>query len=169
MIRAAKGAKAVIALAALVGDGACEIDHDETVAINIESTKLLCDVVRLTPSINRVVFASSCSVYGATEGLILNEGSRLNPVSFYARSRIVSEGILTRQMDGAIVYDTAFGHGIRRFAAHASGSDGQHDDSPRRDARASSPSWADRRGVRTCTAATSRAPSCWLRKPRGRR
>ena len=38
MIRAAKGAKAVLALAALVGDGACEIDHDETVAINIEST-----------------------------------------------------------------------------------------------------------------------------------
>jgi nucleoside-diphosphate-sugar epimerase len=100
MIRAGKGAKAVIALAALVGDGACEIDHDETVAINIESTKLLCDMVRLTPSIARVVFASSCSVYGATEGLILNEGSRLNPVSFYARSRIVSEGILVRAMDG---------------------------------------------------------------------
>ena len=100
LIRAAKGAKAIIALAALVGDGACELDHDETVAINIESTKLLCHVVGLTPTIARVVFASSCSVYGATEGLILNEGSRLNPVSFYARSRIMSEGILAREMAG---------------------------------------------------------------------
>jgi nucleoside-diphosphate-sugar epimerase len=100
MIRAAKGTKAIIALAALVGDGACEIDHDETVAINVESTRLLCDVIGLTPSVARVVFASSCSVYGATEGLILNEGSRLNPVSFYARSRIVSEGILAREMNG---------------------------------------------------------------------
>ncbi len=100
MFRAAKGAKAVVALAALVGDGACELDHDETVAINIESTKLLCQVVKHEPGIQRLVFASSCSVYGATEGLVLNEGSRLNPVSFYARSRIVSEKILRRELDG---------------------------------------------------------------------
>ncbi len=100
MMRAAAGARAVIALAALVGDGACEIDREETTSINIESTKLLCHVVRHHPDLGRIVFASSCSVYGATEGLILNEGSRLNPVSFYARSRIVSEGILRRELDG---------------------------------------------------------------------
>ncbi len=103
MIRASKGAKVIIALAALVGDGACELDHDETVAINIESTKLLCNVVQLQSSVERVVFASSCSVYGATEGLVLNEGSRLNPVSFYARSRIVSETILARGLDSRSV------------------------------------------------------------------
>ncbi|HYC01377.1 MAG TPA: SDR family oxidoreductase [Candidatus Limnocylindrales bacterium] len=100
MMRAAKGARAVIALAALVGDGACDLDHDETISINIESTKLLCHVVKHRPDLERVVFASSCSVYGATEGLILNEGSRLNPVSFYARSRIVSEQILQRELEG---------------------------------------------------------------------
>jgi nucleoside-diphosphate-sugar epimerase len=109
LIRATKDVKAVIALAALVGDGACEISHDETVAINIESTKMLCDVVHLTPSIERIVFASSCSVYGATEGLILNEGSRLNPVSFYARSRIVSETILGRELDGKSVVTLRLG------------------------------------------------------------
>jgi len=103
MIRVTKGIKAVIALAALVGDGACELSHDETVAINIESTKLLTQVVKLCPEIERVVFASSCSVYGATEGLMLNEGSRLNPVSFYARSRIVSEGVLQRDLEGRAV------------------------------------------------------------------
>lgn len=109
LIRATKDVKAVIALAALVGDGACEISHDETVAINIESTKMLCDVVHLTPSIERIVFASSCSVYGATEGLILNEGSCLNPVSFYARSRIVSETILGRELDGKSVVTLRLG------------------------------------------------------------
>jgi nucleoside-diphosphate-sugar epimerase len=109
MIRAAKGSKAVIALAALVGDAACEIDHDETVAINIESTKLLCNVARLTPSLERIVFASSCSVYGATEGLVLNEGSKLNPVSFYARSRIVSEQILARELAGHSVVTLRLG------------------------------------------------------------
>ncbi len=96
MIRATKDVKAIVALAALVGDGACELSHDETLAINIESTRILTHVVDLNPNIERVVFASSCSVYGATEGLLLNEGSTLNPVSFYARSRIVSEGILAR-------------------------------------------------------------------------
>ena len=103
MMRASKDAKAVIALAALVGDGACELDREETIAINIASTKLLCNVVNLSPTIERVVFASSCSVYGATEGLILNEGSLLNPVSFYARSRIVSETILSRELEGKSV------------------------------------------------------------------
>lgn len=103
MMRASGGARAVIALAALVGDGACEIDREETTSINIESTKILSHVVRHHPDLERVVFASSCSVYGATEGLILNEGSRLNPVSFYARSRIVSEGILRRELDGRSV------------------------------------------------------------------
>jgi len=100
MMRASADARAVIALAALVGDGACELDQEETISINIESTKILCHVVRHHPDLGRIVFASSCSVYGATEGLILNEGSRLNPVSFYARSRIVSEGILRRELDG---------------------------------------------------------------------
>lgn len=109
MIRVTKDAKAVIALAALVGDAACDLNHDETVAINIESTKLLSSVVQLTPSIERIVFASSCSVYGATEGLILNEGSRLNPVSFYARSRIVSEGILARELDDRSVVTLRLG------------------------------------------------------------
>jgi nucleoside-diphosphate-sugar epimerase len=100
MMRASAGARAVIALAALVGDGACDIDREESTSINIESTKILCHVVRHHPDLGRVVFASSCSVYGATEGLILNEGSRLNPVSYYARSRIVSEGILRRELEG---------------------------------------------------------------------
>ncbi len=98
MIRAVKGARAVIALAALVGDGACDLDRDETTAINIESSRLLASVVCATPGVDRVVFASSCSVYGATDGLILNEGSRLNPVSFYARTRIASERILAEAL-----------------------------------------------------------------------
>ncbi len=109
MIRVTRGVRAVIALAALVGDPACEIDHDETMAINVESTKLLCQVVKHYPEVERVVFASSCSVYGATEGLVLNEGSRLNPVSFYARSRIVSESILRRELEGRSVVTLRLG------------------------------------------------------------
>src|SRR4051812_46746562 len=40
MVRASKGVDTVIALAAIVGDPACELDHDETLSTNFESTKV---------------------------------------------------------------------------------------------------------------------------------
>src|SRR5574337_936679 len=93
MTRATKGVSGVIALAAFVGDAACELDPEETVATNYESVRLLTDVCR-RQGIRRVVFASSCSVYGANSALVLNEGSWLNPVSLYARTRIQAEEVL---------------------------------------------------------------------------
>jgi nucleoside-diphosphate-sugar epimerase len=93
LARAAKGVNGVIALAALVGDAACELDPEETIATNYESVRLLADVCR-KQGVQRIVFASSCSVYGANSDLILNEGSWLNPVSLYARTRIQSEEVL---------------------------------------------------------------------------
>src|SRR5206468_4543200 len=44
--------------------------------------------------VRRLVFASSCSVYGASSHGMLTERSRLNPVSLYARTRVLSENIL---------------------------------------------------------------------------
>ena len=96
MATAVKGVDSVIALAALVGDAACDLDPDETVSTNLEATQLLAEVCQRA-GVRRVVFASSCSVYGANSELVLNEGSWLNPVSLYARSRVRSEEILLRQ------------------------------------------------------------------------
>jgi lipopolysaccharide/colanic/teichoic acid biosynthesis glycosyltransferase/nucleoside-diphosphate-sugar epimerase len=93
MNRAAKGVDGVIALAALVGDAACDLDPDETIATNFESVRVLADVCR-RQGVARLVFASSCSVYGANSDLILNEGSWLKPVSLYARTRIQAEDAL---------------------------------------------------------------------------
>ena len=42
-------------------------------------------------NVRRFVFASSCSVYGATEEDVVTEESALNPVSLYAKTRIMSE------------------------------------------------------------------------------
>jgi nucleoside-diphosphate-sugar epimerase len=96
MLAAVKDARAVIALAALVGDPACEIDHDETMRTNFESTKVLLEAGR-QGGVQRLVFASSCSVYGANGDGLLDENSWLNPVSLYARTRIMSEELLTRE------------------------------------------------------------------------
>jgi lipopolysaccharide/colanic/teichoic acid biosynthesis glycosyltransferase/nucleoside-diphosphate-sugar epimerase len=96
--RAVKGVDGVIALAALVGDAACDLDEEETVAINYESVRVLADACR-KQGVPRVVFASSCSVYGANSDLVLNEGSWLNPVSLYARTRIQSEEFLLQHSE----------------------------------------------------------------------
>lgn len=96
MLSACQGVRHVIALAAIVGDPACELDPVETKRVNLDSTQLLVDVARET-GVQRLVFASSCSVYGANDDNFLDEDSWLNPVSLYARTRIQSEEILTQQ------------------------------------------------------------------------
>jgi lipopolysaccharide/colanic/teichoic acid biosynthesis glycosyltransferase/nucleoside-diphosphate-sugar epimerase len=113
--RAAKGVSGVIALAALVGDAACDLDPEETVGINYDSVRVLADVCR-RHDVPRLVFASSCSVYGANSELVLNEGSWLNPVSLYARTRILSEEALLRDASLGVVIlrlATVFGLSFR--------------------------------------------------------
>ncbi len=78
----------VIWLAALVGDGACSINPELTYEINSESIK------NLVKNFNkRIVFLSTCSVYGAQDG-ILTEESETNPLSEYASSKLLGEEYL---------------------------------------------------------------------------
>jgi len=80
---------AVIWLAALVGDGACSINPELTFEINSESVKFLANNFD-----KRVIFLSTCSVYGAQEGL-LDESSTINPLSEYASSKVQAEEYLS--------------------------------------------------------------------------
>jgi nucleoside-diphosphate-sugar epimerase len=85
--------EAVIHMAGIVGDPACSINEQATQSVNIESTKSLIEVCKIH-DIERLVFASTCSVYGASELMELNEGSALNPLSLYAKSKIDAEEII---------------------------------------------------------------------------
>ena len=78
----------VIWLAALVGDGACSINPELTFEINSESIKNL-----VKNFDKRIVFLSTCSVYGAQDG-VLTEESETNPLSEYASSKILGEEYL---------------------------------------------------------------------------
>lgn len=84
---------AVIHLAGIVGDPACSVNEQATQSVNIEATKSLVEVCKLH-DIERLIFASTCSVYGASERHKLNEGSTLNPLSLYAESKKKSEQII---------------------------------------------------------------------------
>ena len=87
---------AVIHMAGIVGDPACGVNEQATQAVNVEATKSLVEVCKLH-DIQRLVFASTCSVYGASELMELNEGSFLNPLSLYAESKIDSEEIILHE------------------------------------------------------------------------
>ncbi|MGH7788203.1 MAG: NAD-dependent epimerase/dehydratase family protein [Candidatus Binatia bacterium] len=102
LARAVKGVRAVVALAAIVGDAACDLDPSRTMAINYESTRQTLAACRAA-KVERLVFASSCSVYGANGNDFLDEGSHLNPVSLYARTRIMSEDLLLNQQDVEVI------------------------------------------------------------------
>ncbi|MFH1090805.1 MAG: NAD(P)-dependent oxidoreductase [Pseudomonadota bacterium] len=80
--RAVSGMDAVILLAALVGEPACNRDPQETLDVNYLATL---NVVRTCRSLQvpRLIFASTDSCYGIQEGL-LYEDSPLNPISLYA-------------------------------------------------------------------------------------
>ena len=81
-------ADAVVWLAAIVGDGACAINPDIAIEINQEMVKWLADNYD-----GRIVFPSTCSVYGAQDGL-LTEESPTRPLSVYASTKLACEDIL---------------------------------------------------------------------------
>ena len=96
---------AVLWLAALVGDGACAINPTLTHEIKAET------VSNLTKTFNgKIIFLSTCSVYGAQDG-ILNEDSSVNPLSEYASSKLIAEKYL--EDSDAIIFrlGTLFGIG----------------------------------------------------------
>ena len=100
-----KNYDAVVWLAALVGDGACSINPTLTYEINSESVKNLVSNFK-----GKIIFFSTCSVYGAQEG-VLSEESEVNPLSEYAKSKLVAEDILNNS--DAIIFrlGTLFGIG----------------------------------------------------------
>ena len=100
-----KNYDAVVWLAALVGDGACAINPALTHEINAET------VSNLTKNFNgKIVFLSTCSVYGAQDG-ILNEDSSVNPLSEYASSKLIAEKYLEDSDAIILRLGTLFGIG----------------------------------------------------------
>lgn len=97
VVRGCKGADAIIHLGGLVGDPSCAHDAVLTLEINLKATALIAEVARGL-GIPRMVFASTCAVYGASDER-LDESSPPAPVSVYAQSKAESEHLLMRGAD----------------------------------------------------------------------
>ncbi|MEK6939124.1 MAG: NAD-dependent epimerase/dehydratase family protein [Nanoarchaeota archaeon] len=90
---------AVVHLAELVGDHACSLNTKVTQDINYLATFLVASVCKHY-QVNRLVYTSSCSVYGGSEGTaLLSEHSDLNPISLYAKMKVNSEQALLSMAD----------------------------------------------------------------------
>jgi nucleoside-diphosphate-sugar epimerase len=87
-----RGVSSAVHLAAIVGDPACEIDRETTIEINYAATRMLVEVAKGN-GVQRFLFASSCSVYGATDEL-MNEHSKVEPLSLYGQTKRASETAL---------------------------------------------------------------------------
>lgn len=90
-------ADVVIWLAALVGDPACALDPELTTKINLESVHWLCENFD-----GRIVFPSTCSVYGAQDGE-LTEDSSTNPLSLYAQLKLDAERYLMSERPDSLI------------------------------------------------------------------
>jgi nucleoside-diphosphate-sugar epimerase len=97
--RAVEGVDAVLHLAGLVGDPACALDPALTRAVNVDSTVTLAAAAKRA-GVRRVVFASTCSVYGAAGEDWLDETSQTGPVSLYAESNLESEALFASHLNG---------------------------------------------------------------------
>lgn len=113
---AMKDCSGVVHLAGLVGDPACAVDPVLTRQMNVISSRLARDIA-LALGVRRFIFASSCSVYGASD-VIADERSRPHPVSLYAQTKLDSETeLLSQARDHFFVtilrFATVFGHSRR--------------------------------------------------------
>src|SRR4029077_7396168 len=89
VVQAMAGVRAIVHLAAIVGDPACDRDQKTAREINYAATRMMIEIAK-GEGVKRFVFASSCSVYGESDEL-MTELSEVRPVSLYAETKVDSE------------------------------------------------------------------------------
>ncbi len=92
LYQAMQDVDAVVHLGAIVGDPACNVDEELTIDVNLISTRLIAEVAK-TRGVRRLIFASTCSVYGANND-VLDERSETRPLSLYGHTKLASERVL---------------------------------------------------------------------------
>jgi nucleoside-diphosphate-sugar epimerase len=81
---------AVVDLAGISNDPACELNRRFTVSMNFEGPFSVARTSKMA-GVPRYIMASSCSIYGAGSQQQLTEDSEKNPVSLYAKAKIKCE------------------------------------------------------------------------------
>ncbi len=84
------GFDAVLHLAGLSNDPLGDLNPDLTYEINYQASVRLAELCR-DAGVNRFLFSSSCSNYGASGDALLDESAGFRPVTPYAKSKVMAE------------------------------------------------------------------------------
>jgi nucleoside-diphosphate-sugar epimerase len=94
-----EGVDAVVHLAALSNDPVGDLNPDWTYEINGAGSIALAEAAR-EAGVGRFVFASSCSMYGASvDGGVVSEDSPLRPLTPYAESKVAADAAILALAD----------------------------------------------------------------------
>lgn len=96
------GAYAVLDLAAISNDPAGDLNPTVTLDINYRARRRLQELC-IERGVERYVLASSCSVYGFQDGIV-NETSKVNPLTTYAEANILAENSAFSMTGGATAF-----------------------------------------------------------------
>jgi nucleoside-diphosphate-sugar epimerase len=105
--KALDGIEAVIHLAAVVGYPACKKEPHVAHATNVEGTKTL---LRLRKPDQKVLFASTGSIYGSVPDYVCNESTPRAPITLYGETKAAAEQMVLEAGNSvAYRFATAFG------------------------------------------------------------
>jgi nucleoside-diphosphate-sugar epimerase len=108
------GHDAVVLLASIVGEPACNRDPEEARSINLNGTKISLEIAR-SSGVKHFVFASTCSNYGISNcDHLVDEEAPLLPISVYSETKVQAErNVLDASCDAmsttVLRLSTAFG------------------------------------------------------------
>ncbi len=107
---------AVVHLGAIVGDQACALNEKVTLETNLLATRFISEGAKAF-SCQRFIFASTCSVYGASSSP-LTEDSPPRPLSLYATTKLLAEDAVLKLGGNGFVpvilrFATVYGPSLR--------------------------------------------------------
>lgn len=115
------GAEAVMHFAAATSVGESITHPDTYYSCNVEGTRSLLNAMRAA-RVERMLFSSTCAIYGTADSATLSEATPHDPVSPYARTKLVVEWMIH---DFAKAYGLGFTI-LRYFNAAGADPDGRY-------------------------------------------
>ena len=92
------GYDAVICLAALSNDPLGHLNPSATYSVNLDGTLALAEAAKAA-GVERFLFSSSCSLYGAAGSAAVAEDGEMYPVTPYGQSKVDAEQALSKMAD----------------------------------------------------------------------